>query len=47
MNWAEIQCEAQRVEREICMESLHRDMECRGIEKGQLDALDQEKKNKN
>ena len=45
-NWAEIQHEAYRVEREICMEGLRHDMECRGIKKGQLDALEQEKKNK-
>ena len=45
-NWAEIQCEARCVERELHMESLHRDMERRGVEKGQLDALEQEKKNK-
>ena len=45
-NWAEIQCEAPRVEREIHMEGLCHDMECRGIKKGQFDALEQEKKNK-
>ena len=45
-NWAKIQWEACRVETEIRMDGLHRDMECRGIEKGQLDALEQEKKNK-
>ena len=43
-NWAEIEREARRVEREICMEGLHHDMEHSGIEKGQLDALEQEKK---
>ena len=44
-NFEEIEREAARVEQEIRMEAFRQELEERGIEKGQIDALENEKGN--